>query len=267
MRTVPPRQIEAFIGELDSTIRGAFERLLGTRMSNLTWTIAKLPPKYGGMGWRTGLQTYGAQYISSIAKTAKVVERIVPGYNPTEQAMRCANEWLIKHAGPAHDAATALKNIRTKDEKKPPQVPGDNLSLGQKCEEWLWFNTKKKLDEKEVMHILAHSGPGHHWVSAPPLSHNLWNMTPTEWTAATRRRLAIDVFPTETQCTFCRWNRLDVKGTHATMCEGGSSRILRHNEVRAILGKAFTDIGYTIGFEHRGGLPDDRKPGDIVYNW
>ena len=94
------------------------------------------------------------------------------------------------------------------------------------------------------MHILAHSGPGHHWVTAPPLSHNLWNMTPTEWTAATRRRLAIDVFPTETQCTFCRWNRLDVKGTHATMCEGGSSRILRHNEVRAILGKAFTDVGY-----------------------
>ena len=146
MRTVPPQQIEAFIGELDSTIRGAFEGLLGTHMSNLTWTIAKLPPKYGGMGWRTGLQTYGAQYISSIAKTAKVVERIVPGYNPTEQAMRCANEWLIKHAGPAHDAATALKNLRTKDEKKPPQVPGDNLSLGQKCEERLWFNTKKKLD-------------------------------------------------------------------------------------------------------------------------
>ena len=52
MRTVPPRQIEAFIGELDSTIRGAFEGLLGTHMSNLTWTIAKLPPKYGGMGWR-----------------------------------------------------------------------------------------------------------------------------------------------------------------------------------------------------------------------
>ena len=38
--------------------------------------------------------------------------------------------------------------------------------------------------------------------------------------------------------------------------------------MRAVLGKAFTDIGYTIGFEHGGGLTDDRKPGDIiVYNW
>ena len=43
---------------------------------------------------------------------------------------------------------------------------------------------------------------------------------------------------------------------------------MRHNEVRAVVGKAFADIGYTIGFEHGGGLPDDRKPGDIiVYNW
>ena len=52
------------------------------------------------------------------------------------------------------------------------------------------------------------------------------------------------------------------------MCKGGASRILRHNEVRDIVGKAFKDIGYDIGYEHGGGLMDGRKPGDvIVYNW
>ena len=182
--------------------------------------------------------------------------------------MRNANEWLMNHAGPAHDAATALRTIRTTPDKKLPQEPRDRLSLGQKCEEWLWFDTRKGLHETDLLHILAHSGPGHHWVTAPPLVYNSWNMTPPEWTAATRRRLGIDVFPAETQCTFCRWNRSDVKGNHASMCEGGASRILRHNEVRAVLGKAFTDIGYAIGFEHGGGLTDDRNPGDIiVYNW
>ena len=38
--------------------------------------------------------------------------------------------------------------------------------------------------------------------------------------------------------------------------------------MRAVLGQAFTNIEYTIGSEHGGGLPDDRKPGDIiVYIW
>ena len=93
-------------------------------------------------------------------------------------------------------------------------------------------------------------------------------MTLPEWTATTRKRLGIDVFPAETQCPFCHWGRSDARGNHASMCEGGASRILRHNEVRAVLGKALTDLGYTIGFEHGGGLLDGRKPGDIIaYNW
>ena len=89
-------------------------------------------------------------------------------------------------------------------------------------------------------------------------------MTPPEWTAATRRRLGVAVFPAETQCPFCHWGRSDARGNHASMCEGGASRILRHNEVSAVLGKALTDLGYTIGFENGGVLLDGRKPGDII---
>ena len=90
MRSVPPQQLEAFIGEFYSTIRDAFEELLVSNMGDLTWKIAKLSPKYGGVGWRTGLRTYCAQYITSFAKMASGLERIVPGYNPTELVMRNA---------------------------------------------------------------------------------------------------------------------------------------------------------------------------------
>ena len=58
--------------------------------------------------------------------------------------------------------------------------------------------------------------------------------------------------------------RSDSKGSHGTMCQGGASRILRHNEIRNVLGKAFSDIGYTIAYEHGGGLTDGRKPCDII---
>ena len=211
--------------------------------------------------WRTIYQ------LCLPTQIADVVERIVPGYDPTENVMRNANQWLVDHAGPAHDAASALKTICTKAAWGPPHVTWLRFSLGQTCEERLWFETRGRLDEQKLMHALAHLGPDHHWVTAPPLTINSWNMAPPEWTAATRRRLGVPISPAGTQCPFCHWCRSDARGNHASMCEGGASRILRHNEVRAVFGKALTDLGYTIEYEHGGGLLDGRKPGDIIaYN-
>ena len=74
--------------------------------------------------------------------------------------------------------------------------------------------------------------------------------------------------PVERQCGFCLWNRCDTKGNHATMCTGGASCHQRHNEVRSVLAKALDSAGFETGYEHSGGLHDERKPGDIIaYNW
>ena len=52
------------------------------------------------------------------------------------------------------------------------------------------------------------------------------------------------------------------------MSGGGTSRILRHNNIRNIIAKAARDVGFRTDFEHGGGLGDHRKPGDfIVYDW
>ena len=54
MRILPPPQISQFIKQYDASLRRGFEQLLGIQMDDLRWEIAKLPPKYGGMGWKTG---------------------------------------------------------------------------------------------------------------------------------------------------------------------------------------------------------------------
>ena len=64
MRTTPPKQIATFVTEFDATIRNAFESLIESNMSAQIWEVAKLPPKYGGMGWKTGLHTVGAHYLT-----------------------------------------------------------------------------------------------------------------------------------------------------------------------------------------------------------
>ena len=52
------------------------------------------------------------------------------------------------------------------------------------------------------------------------------------------------------------------------MCGGGSSRILRHNNIRIIIAKAARDVGFKTDLEHGGGLGDNRRPGDVIlYNW
>ena len=93
-------------------------------------------------------------------------------------------------------------------------------------------------------------------------------MAPAKWTTAVRRRLYLDVIPAEQQCPYCHWQRCDTKGNHAVMCGAGPSRIWRHNSIRDLVAKAVENAGYKIGKEHSGGLPDERRPGDIiVYNW
>ena len=78
----------------------------------------------------------------------------------------------------------------------------------------------------------------------------------------------LNVFPCQKHCKFCKRDWCDIKGDHATMCGGGSSRILRHKNMRNIIAKAARDVGFKTDFEHGGGLGDHRKPEDvIVYNW
>ena len=98
MRILPPHQISSFIAQFDNVVRAGFEQILGIPMNDLWWDIAKLPPKYGGMGWRTGSHTYGAQYIASLAKTKEFVRRIIPNQNLVSIAERDAGAWLKDHA-------------------------------------------------------------------------------------------------------------------------------------------------------------------------
>ena len=50
MRILPPPQISRFISDFDAILRKGFEQILGIPMDDLRRELAKLPPKYGGMG-------------------------------------------------------------------------------------------------------------------------------------------------------------------------------------------------------------------------
>ena len=238
-------------------------------MDDLRWEIAKLPPNYSGMGWKTGSHTYGAHYIASLTKTSACVSAVSPTHEPLRIAQPAAGEWLRNIAPESVTVQMMMNTIRNPEERlQNPNLSKINLSTAQQCDEWHWKKLLPKLNDEELFHTLAHSGSTNWWATCTPLAYKKWNIPPDKWTAATRRRLHLDVIPAAQQCSYCHWQRCDTKGNHAVMCKSGPSRIWRHNSIRDLLAKAIENVGYQVGYEHSGGLPDERRPGDIiVYNW
>ena len=116
------------------------------------------------MGWRTGLHTFGAHYLTSVAKNADRIEGIVPGWDAASIAEQEVGEWLHLHAGPDHDAAEIFTDIRmSRRVQGLRSEDGHHLSIAQWCDRKRWDQIKHHLTENETLHVLAHSGPGHHW--------------------------------------------------------------------------------------------------------
>ncbi len=69
-RTIPPRQIHSFMVDFDTMLRTTLVNLLEVEeIDELWWAVAKLPPKFAGIGLRTGLELLGANYATSVIKS------------------------------------------------------------------------------------------------------------------------------------------------------------------------------------------------------
>ena len=271
-RILPPRQIASFMKKFDAVLRKGFEDLVGKSLEDKWWRLAQLPAKFGGMAMRSGLLTFGAQHIVSLTKTSAEVKRIVGFYDAFTVAERETELWLTKACGGEVTVEQIVKEINDKQRKEDAlglEIKREkSYSVAQRCEIHEHRKVCGLMSPEERIHIEAHSGANHTWVTVIPLSFKQYNMTSAVWRTSVLKRLRQDVVRVERQCTFCKWSRGDIWGEHATMCSGGCSRNMRHNTVRDLIAKAAIDLGYRTDFEHGGGLGDHRRPGDvIVYNW
>ena len=124
MRILPPTQISQFIFDFDATLRQGFEQILGTPIDNPRWELAKVPPKYGGMGWKIGPYTFGAHYIASLTKESDRVCSIAHSHNTLRIDQQDASEWLRKIAPTTISIQSLVNSIR--NPLKNPTEP--NLS-------------------------------------------------------------------------------------------------------------------------------------------
>ena len=97
----------------DAALRKGFEKLIGIELPMRLWRLAQLPPKYGGMALRSGLTTYGAQHLCSLAKVADNVERIVGVWDVLSIAHRDTAEWLTNAREEPVDLDETVNSIWT----------------------------------------------------------------------------------------------------------------------------------------------------------
>ena len=116
MRVIPPRQLGRFMEDFDKALHRGFEKLLGTRIEEKWWRIAQQPAKFGGITLRSGLRTFGAQHLCSIAKSADDAERIVGNWNVVAIANDEVEGWIQSSCEQKVDIETVIKHLRGGDE-------------------------------------------------------------------------------------------------------------------------------------------------------
>ena len=94
MRILPPRQLTLFMEKFDALLRKGFEDLIGKIIEHKWRRLAQLLAKFGGMAMRSGLRTFGAHHIVSLAKTSAEGKRILGSINACDVAKRETEKWL-----------------------------------------------------------------------------------------------------------------------------------------------------------------------------
>ena len=112
-----------------------------------------------------------------MAINATSIEGIVNGWDAAGLGQLEVSEWLYLHAGSCRDAAEMVNNIRKSGLVEGLcSEDGHARSIAQWCDRKRWDQIKDQLSESESLHAMAHSRPGHHLVTLPPLLHKNWNI-------------------------------------------------------------------------------------------
>ena len=166
--------------------------------------------KYGGIALRSGLITYGAQNLCSLAKSAKNVDKIVGGREVIAIAQRDTSLWLEKARDEKTDIDKSMREVQGGGAS--PRNDNDNAlgrvnchySLARLCELLEPKRVKALTSKKEKVHIEAQSGQHHLWITQLPLSFKKYALTSPGWRTAARKKLMVNVFPFHSHCAFCK---------------------------------------------------------------
>ena len=121
---------------------------------------------------RSRLTTYGAQHIISLSKSGIEVEKTVGEYDVLKVAKREIGSWLDEMCSDKVKIDELVAKYRVHPDSEdvhPGSQSQTRYSIAQMCEHHEQRKVRALMSREERIHIKAHSGPDHRWVTLLPL--------------------------------------------------------------------------------------------------
>ena len=113
------------------------------------------------------------------------------GWESIELAKRETGWWLNHACRETVDVENLVRKLQVEQEDIHEELlpNAHKYSIAQLCELYAQRQITELMSKQERLHIEAHSGPDHVWVTLLPLEFMRYNMTPSVWTTSGRKRL------------------------------------------------------------------------------
>ena len=235
MRTTPLSHWVKVASSFDSSIRRAFESIVGFPLSPEAYTQASLTPKLGGFGLRQVVVHADGAFNASRFEVFSTWGRKLgwsssPSPSPSQQEASFSTDTALL-LGLVSSAPTPRERQRLNRLNQP------------------------------------HAGS---WVTAVPSSLDGPDalMRPMAFRVACRLRLGVPVCHDGAPCPSCMHTNLDRHGDHAVCCTKAGDLIVRHNRVRDLVDKIAREGQLSPILEKKGILGESnapgRRPGDVT---
>ena len=222
LRTCPPDFIYPALTAFDNLMRETLSHIVGSPLSNWSWSKASLPSSLGGINLRSATLHSPATYISSLHHSCPLVSEIL-GFHPSPPA-------FLRQA--IHDLGSSLGQPEWSDlsEIEPPlRQRSLSRAIDLFCHNSL-LESAPDIRSK----ALAHSTAIRHacdWLNVIPSPALGLHMFDHEFRPCLRYWLGLPLFPADSKCSICH-SPADRFGDHHVGCGGNSDRIHRHNSIR-----------------------------------
>ena len=267
LRSVDTTNHQDLLKRFDEAVRTALEGILGSPLTHAQWLQASLPISQGGLGLRLASNHASAAYLSSVSAASPLVQEIrqrqdredlqddhISLPSTTPPSLRAAMQELQTHLG---DPLT-YEEVASSSQKSLSYLVDANSAA---C------LLEETVDVREVARLkcVAREGAGD-WLCALPCKSLGLHLRRSEFVAAARYRLGLQVFSLEGECPMSKCRMIsDRLGDHAISCGIGGERIARHNHCRDALFQAAQQAGLGPSKEPDGLLPgSDDRPADLL---
>lgn len=259
LRSCPPDYIREGTAIFDDALRDALSDIAGSPLSDWAWLKASLPSSYGGLNIRRASLHAPAAYVSSLAQSCGLIDRILE-HTPDHSIH------LASSISALSDAAGRPDWVSMDDIDVPLRQRPLSHSIDEATHQVLLSSAPDTRSSALALSTsLPHAGD---WLNVVPSTSLGLHLHDKEFRLCLQYWLGLRMAEDGTTCPVCQ-RLADGYGDHQVGCGGNGDRIYRHNSIRDAIFSAAQSAALAPRKEAPSLIPgSSSRPADVYLpNW